>query len=187
MKLKYRATLQRLVIVLLLTLAEVGHAQVLKYDNDTQLLAAAAVSPDGTRQIITRLTDTCSSYSPSLRDSGERELKSWNERHRTYLEESIQIRKQVESQYEGPSASPQTRQAFKHMLDVAVPQLINNQYQAIFSVVDSMPSLQGKISICNSYIQAIGDKKFDLKTNDPTLSEFFDKRIKDKRDRTSNN
>lgn len=105
--------------------------------------------------------------------SGDQVLRSWDERHRAYLDENRRVRAQLEATY----TKPDTRAAFKNMLEKQLPVVLNKQYEGFAAPIDMAPSRSGKVQMCNSYFQAISEKKFDLRVNDPTLSAYLDKRI----------
>jgi hypothetical protein len=149
-------------------------AQVLKYDNEAQLMGAAVSSPASTDQILTRLVGKCGTYNDSLRVSGDQALHSWEERHHAYLDENRRVRAQFESMYTAPEA----HSAFENMMEKQLPALVDKEYHVYAATIDSASTAPGKVQMCNSYFQAISAQKFDLKVTDPTLAAYLDKRIR---------
>jgi hypothetical protein len=149
-------------------------AQVLKYDNDDELMGAAIASPTSADLLLQRLVQKCAAFNDSLRTSGDQALRAWEERHQDYLDENRRVRAQLESMYRN---DPKAQAGLRDMLEKQAPVVLEKQYQAFAAPIDAMPTEAAKVGICNSYVQAITDKKFDLKTNDPALSAFLDKRI----------
>jgi len=159
--------------------ANSAFGQLLKYDNEQELMGAAVSSPYSAGQIVKRLVDKCGAYNDSLRTSGDRALHSWEAHHQAYLEEGLRVKAQLEAKL----STPTDRSAFKNMLEKQLPEAIQKQYEALAVVIDSAPSQAGKVRMCEGYVQAIADGKFDLKVNDPTLSAYFDKRIRARSDK----
>lgn len=48
-----------------------------------------------------------------------------------------------------------------------MPETVQKQYEAIVSIIDLTPKQPEKERLCQSYITAIHEEKFDLKNNDP--------------------
>lgn len=166
------------IVALATVLLSLGsHAQLLKYDSEDELLGAAASSPGGVQQILERLVATCSAYGPALQSSGQQALIAWQARHGAYLEESAAIRRELQARYAAPKSDPRVREAFKNSLEVARPKMIDAQYESFVAPIKALQSSSQKAAICRSYIQSIADKKWDLKSNDPTLATYFDRRI----------
>lgn len=168
--------MKKIATCLLLTClyASSAAAQVLKYENENELMGAAVASPTSADQLLRRLIEKCAAFNDSLRTSGDQALHAWEERHRDYLEENRRVRAQFESMYR---TNPSARAAFRDMLEKQFPAVLDKQYEAYAAPIDAVPNQAGKVQICSSYLQAITEKKFDLKVNDPTLSAFLDKRI----------
>lgn len=158
-----------------------AQAQLLNYDREDELLGAAASSPGGVQQILERLVATCSAFGPALQSSGQQELTAWQARHGAYLDESAAIRQELREKYAGPKSDPRVREAFRNSLEVAGPKMIDAQYESFAAPIKALQSNSQKAAICRSYIQSIADKKWDLKSNDPTLATYFDRRIGAKR------
>lgn len=58
--------------------------------------------------------------------------------------------------------------------------MVERQYQVYAGTIDAAATPAGKAEMCGSYVDAIVDRKFDLKSNDPTLTAYFEKRVKAK-------
>ncbi|NWK46470.1 hypothetical protein [Ralstonia pickettii] len=161
---------------MLLTFLYIGTAaaQMLKYESESELMGAAATSPTAGGQVISRLVDKCGAYSDSLRADGDQVLRSWEERHRAYLEENRRVRAQLEAMYSG---NPDARKTFQYALEKQLPMLVDKQYETYAAAIDVMQTQSDKAQMCSSYYRAISEKRFDLKVNDPTLAAFLDKRI----------
>lgn len=165
--------MKKLCVLLVWSYANCASAQLLKYDNETQMMGAAVSSPWATNRILTRIVDKCGGYDGSLRTSGVRALLSWKERHHAYLDEGSRIRAQAEAMY----TTPQAHDEFENMVEKQLPAVADKQFDAYAAMIDIVPTLSGKIAMCNSLVQAISAQKFDLKINDPTLAAYLDKRI----------
>jgi hypothetical protein len=152
-----------------------GVAQVLKYDNDEQLMGAAAASPSSTYLVLKRVVDKCGGYDDSLRASGDQALRSWEERHHAYLEENLRVREQFDAMLR---TAPALHDEFRKMVEKDLPSFVDKQFQVYALAIDAQPTQSGKIDVCRSFIQAVLAQKFDLKANDPTLSAYLDKRIR---------
>ncbi|MFJ2994517.1 hypothetical protein [Pandoraea sp. NPDC087047] len=149
-------------------------AQILKYDNENEVLMAGTVSPTSLQSVLERLIEKCSAYGDNVRVSGEAALSNWQTRHSAYLEENRKIRALVEQSLR---QNPKASEMFHDLLYVQTPVVLDKQYESFAAPIDMMKTVPAKASICNSYIQAIDEKRFDLKNNDPTLAAYLDKRI----------
>ncbi|WP_288393014.1 hypothetical protein [uncultured Herbaspirillum sp.] len=154
-------------------ISSVASAQLLSYDNEQQLMGAAAFSPTSTYQILQKLIAKCGSYSPALSNAGGETLQQWEQRHHAYLDENTKIRMQLEKMYTHPDA----KKAYHDMVEKTMPEAVQKQYEAFASPIDLTPKQPLKEQMCQSYIRAIGEKKFDLKNNDPEVAAYLDKRI----------
>ncbi len=155
--------------------AVTASAQMLKYDNESEVMMAGTVSPTSLQTVLERLIDKCSAYGDDVRISGVTALRGWQMRHGAYLEENRQIRAWVER---GLRQNAKARETFHDMVYVQTPVIVDKQYDTFASVIDMMKTVPAKTNICNSYIQSINDGKLDLKNNDPTLAAYLDKRIR---------
>lgn len=158
---------------------------MLKYSSSGELFGAAAASPDSLRQLIQRLVDLCSAYSPAVQARGDEELKKWLDRHRTFLEENAIVRKEFIAMSESPAVPQQQRSVLKNMVDVVMPKTIDRQFEAMATPIKEIGFAEGQISLCQDYLHAISIGKFDLRRNDATLSAYLDHRIS-KRDSLQN-
>lgn len=154
-------------------ISSVASAQLLGYDSEQELMGAAAFSPTSTYQILQKLTAKCGSYSPALNNAGADKLQQWEQRHHAYLDENAKIRMQLEKMYTHPDA----KKAYRDIVEKTLPEAIQKQYEALASPIELTPKQPQKEQICQSYIRAIGEKKFDLKNNDPAVTAYLDKRI----------
>lgn len=173
-----RATLLIFTASILSTLSTTAAAQMLSYDNEQQLMGAAAFSPTSTYQILQKLMGKCRSYHQSLNNAGDdasdRALQSWEQRHRAYLDENARIRAQLEQMYTHPDA----KKAYHEIVQKTMPEAVQKQYEAFAAPIDSAPRLQQKEQMCQAYIKAINEQKFDLRNNDPAVTAYLDKRIR---------
>jgi ATP-dependent Lon protease len=160
-------------IFTLSTISSFASGQTLSYDNEQQLMGAAAFSPTSTYQILQKLVAKCGSYNPTLNHAGGVELQRWEQRHHAYLDENAKIRTQLEKMYTHPDA----KKAYHDMQEKTLPEAVQKQYEAYASPIDMMPRQAQKEQMCQSYLKAIGEKKFDLKNNDPAVTAYLDKRI----------
>ncbi len=154
-----------------------AHAQMLKYNSTGELFGAAAASPDSVGQLIQRLVDLCSTYSPAVQVRGDDELKKWLERHRTFLEEGAIVKQEYLAIAQAPHVPLQQREMLKNMMEVVIPKTIDKQFEAMTTPIKEIGFLEGQISLCQDYFQAIAIGKFDLRRNDATLSAYLDHRI----------
>lgn len=151
-----------------------AQAQLLAYANAQEILGAAAVSPSATVQVVERLLHACADLDSSLRNDGDNALQQLKHRQQGYLEENLATRKQLESLY----TSPQAKQALNDSLTTQLPQLMQSQYDMFYAPIKTARTRQQKSALCQDYITAVTQQKFDLRQNDPTLAKFLDERIK---------
>ena len=169
---------RKLIGLLILVYSTASQAQLLKYNNEEELFGAAAVSPGSGRQLIHRLVALCSAYGPSVKATGEQQLEAWDVRHRIYLDENAVAREQYLAKYYSPKMDPKVQQAVRKMFEVDLPKMMDAQFEAYAGPIKAMPTDAAKASMCDDYIRAIGDGKFDLMKNDPSLTAYFDKRLR---------
>lgn len=162
-----------LLILALALLPIAASAQTLGYDNEQQLMGAAAFSPSSTYQILQKLVNKCGGVNQSLKQPGARELQRWEQRHHAYLEQNARVRLELEKMYTQPDA----RKAFLEVAEKTVPAVIQKQYEAMAAPIDAVSGVQQKEQICQSYFKAISARQFDLKNNDTAVAAYLDKRI----------
>lgn len=154
-----------------------AHAQLLKYNSKAEVHGAAAVSPTAGGQVLERLVALCANFGDPARLAGEAALKDWKARHQAYMDENAIIKRSLLSALsESPAPDPH-KQELRHMLEVAVPKMIDAQFAAASLPIDSLFSNEAKASLCMDYIQSINDGKWDLRRNDPVVASFLDASI----------
>jgi len=165
---------QSALIVAACAAAVPASAQLFKYDSEDEVMGAAVSSPESTRRILERLVAKCGAYGDAVKAPADKALAAWMVRHQAYLDEGRRVKKELQARFTVPEA----RRKFDDMFDKQLPIMVDRQYEVYASSIDAMPVPAGKAQMCGSYIDAIVEKKFDLASNDPTLTAFFDKRIK---------
>jgi hypothetical protein len=161
----------------LLMASPIVNAQLLKYDNQQQVYGAAAASPESTRQVLKKLIGYCSRFGDATRTAGEKAYADWESRHRDFLEENARIKQELLATARAPKATESQKNQILLMFDVMLPKAVDAQYLAFVSPIETAPDSATKTHICNSYVQSVNDGKWDLRTNDPVVSAFLDKRI----------
>ena len=152
-------------------------AQLLKYNSETEIFGAAAVSPESGRQLLQKLVNYCSSISPENEAPGKKQLEAWIYRHQKYLDENVIVRKEYLAMVKDSNAEAKVKEGVVTMFNVSIPKMIDSQFEALVSPMKSAPDIKSKNSLCNDYFQSIGDGKFDLKNNDPVVLDFLNKKI----------
>ncbi|VVE78749.1 hypothetical protein [Pandoraea sputorum] len=148
-------------------------AQPPRYKNDAELMGAAIASPEGVGEVLDRLVQKCGLYSEATKSHGNTVLRAWQARHRDYLAEGQRVRDELRAVYTDPEA----RQRFDDLLTNQFPKLVERQFVVYSNTIDDQPTQSAKAEICDGYFNAVDERQFDLKVNDPALAAFFDKRM----------
>ncbi|VVE36050.1 hypothetical protein PAQ31011_03919 [Pandoraea aquatica] len=151
----------------------VALAQPPQYKNDAELMGAAIASPEGVGQVLDRLVQKCGLYSEATKAHGNAALRAWQARHRDYLTEGQRVRDELRAVYTDPEA----RQRFDDLLTNEFPKLVERQFVVYSNTIDDQPTQSAKAEMCDGYFNAVDERQFDLKVNDPALAAFFDKRM----------
>ncbi|AKC69993.1 hypothetical protein [Pandoraea oxalativorans] len=148
-------------------------AQPPQYKNDAELMGAAIASPEGVGQVLDRLVQKCGLYGEPTKAHGNAVLRAWQARHRDYLAEGQRVRDELRAVY----ADAEARARFDDLLTDQFPKLVERQFVVYSNTIDDQPTQTAKAEICDGYFNAVDERQFDLKVNDPALAAFFDKRM----------
>ncbi len=153
-------------------------AQLLKYNNRSELLGAAHVSPESTRRILVEWLRYCSENNASLQQEAAREMKAWEARHKLYLEASAAYREKLKKLTANPSLKPEQRVQFSKLQEQiekdALKDAVAAQAEAFLVPLRSAQKHGSSEVLCRDSIQSVADGKWDLTRNDPALAKFFD-------------
>ncbi|MCH8619527.1 hypothetical protein [Undibacterium sp. TS12] len=177
MKKKWPATIIKFAGILLLIINAPAHAQRLTYDNQSQVIGAAAASPEGGRVLLEKLFTYCSTYGASVRIAGQQALKDWKTRHQSLLDENVIVKRELFDSINKSSVPEKDRNTFKHMFEVVLPNTIEAQFKAYIAPIEGINNQEAKADLCMSYVKSVADGKWDLRNNDPVVYTFLNDRI----------
>jgi hypothetical protein len=149
-------------------------AQTYIYDNKAQLIGAAIVSPEAARLILVEALTFCAKSSPSVKEDSEAAFKNWVARHKFYLNASAGYRDAAKQMAANQFVPDQQRAAIKKLIEVDFPRLVASQTKAVLDPLQIASENGVGEGMCHDYIHALDEGKFDLKTKDPQLADFYD-------------
>jgi hypothetical protein len=144
--------------------------------DDPQVRGRAAYSPAMTLALLKKIEGFCASADKSARTQLVAALSAWQKRHAELLRESAFVRDELAAEVDAPGAPAQLKAEFDNMLNVRVPQQVDNDYRRAFPP-EASRGWASKAYVCGAHAGTITGGQYDLERFDPELAAYLRKRI----------
>jgi hypothetical protein len=164
------------VALLVLSVSSFANAQVPTEHDESLVRGRAAYSPAMTLALLKKMEKFCASADKAGREQLFSAVAAWEKRHQVLLQENARVRDELRAEVEAPEAPAGLKAELNNMLNIRVPQQVENDFKRLFPPAASK-GWASKAFTCGANAGVIDSGQYDLERNDPELSAYLRKRF----------